>query len=126
MNKTEENKVLLAEVKKTLDDQVHSLDFPTRSRLTQARFHAIDHGSLSNRTSFTGGRKLVYQSIALVSIVAATLTLLINVQTSLSPADEGAISSSPPIDAGEMETVNSNEDTLEDIEIYNWLYEHYG
>jgi hypothetical protein len=119
MHNSHEDKILLSEVKKTLDRQVQSLDFPIRSRLTQARFHAIDHGFLTSSKDFLNDRHLSLRGAAAVSVLASVfiitmLTQAPNQETPLLP------------EADQQKTVKSSVDTQEDIEIYNWLYDRYG
>ncbi len=119
MHNSDEDKILLSEVKKTLDRQVHSLDFPIRSRLTQARFHAIDHGFLTSNKGFLSDRHLSLRGAAAASVFASVFMIIMLTQM---PNQETPLLS----EADQQETVKSFVDTQEDIEIYNWLYDRYG
>ncbi len=130
MNRSDENKVLHEEVKRTLDNQVDLLDLPIRSRLTQARFHAIDRGLLSSNnwfnhnkniiSYFTGdrlssGRRVVLSGVTFVGAIALTFLISSNIESQLISANK--MVSLVPV---------QSEDTKEEIEIYHWLFEHYG
>ena len=135
MKNSHEDKVLLSEVKRALDKELEALDFPVQSRLTQARFHAIDKGLLSN--NFTNRKSYLVQSIAAVCVLAFVVTFglmltsndLDKYNYNISKKDQV----SPVLINKGDETVESSEDvredtedTKEEIEIYNWLYDHYG
>ncbi|MEE9336752.1 MAG: hypothetical protein V3U87_01615 [Methylococcaceae bacterium] len=125
MNNSHEDKILLSEAKKALDRQVQSLDFPIRSRLTQARFHAIDHGSLTTSNGFLHGSHLSLRGAVVASVLASVfiITMLTQVPNKQSPL-LSEINQLPEVN--QQKTVKSSVDTQEDIEIYNWLYDRYG
>ncbi len=129
MNKPHENEVLLSEVKKALDHQLETLDFPVQSRLTQARFHAIDKGLLSS--TFKDHRYSLARGVALGGALVLAFVFTLSSTHHYSGkktihADLRGHSTPNLIDNGKVRTVESSEDTKEEIEIYNWLYEQYG
>ena len=129
MNNSQQNKVLLNEVKNVLDAQEALLDFPVQSRLTQARFHAIDRGFL-NKSRSTYKAPLVRSKLGVVSALAVimiiVLSLFINFSLFYSHSSNPLLISPMPKNQDQIKTVESSEDTKEEVDIYDWLYEHYG
>ena len=132
MNNSQQNKVLLSEVKKVLDEQEGQLGFPIQSKLTQARFHAIDRGFLNRSQSVYNRQfaqnKLGFASLAMTLIVSLGLFTSYNSISTPSVEAETLHISSPvsPQDLDKLRTAESSEDTKEEIDIYDWLYEQYG
>lgn len=127
MNNSQQNKVLLIEVKKTLDQQEELISFPIQSRLTQARFHAIDQGILNN--SFHAySHHFLFKKIAtsftlvlMLSVLFVTSGLYILIQNDFVIPAYNATNSIKTVGSSE-----DNEDTKEEVDVYQWLYEHYG
>lgn len=132
MNNSQQNKVLLSEVKKSLDEEESQLGFPIQSKLTQARFHAIDHGFLNRSQSVYNRQfaqnKLGFASLAMTVIVTLGLFTSYNsISTPTFKAETLQVSSPVvPQDLDELRTAESSEDTKEEVDIYDWLYEQYG
>ncbi len=125
MNRLNEHKALYEDVKKVLDKQVDSLDFPVQSRLTQARFHAIDHGLLRSSNSFTDYGRMALSGAVLAAVFTLTSLIALNMQAQ-APSNKEISSLLPEVNQGSMNALNASEDTKEEIEIYNWLLDHYG
>lgn len=129
MSNSQQNKVLLNEVKKALDEQESQLGFPIQSKLTQARFHAIDRGFLNSSHSVYN--KQFVQNKLRVASLAITMVISLGLFASYSSISNHdfnplQISSPVPQNQNKLRTVESSEDTKEEVEIYDWLYEQYG
>ncbi len=125
MNRSDEDKALLEDMKKVLDEQVGTLGFPIRSRLTQARFHAIDRGLLKSSTRFSDYGRMALSGAVLAAVFTLTSLVALNMQDQATSNKE--ISSLlPEVNQGSINTLNAHKDTKEEIEIYNWLFDHYG
>jgi len=129
MKNSQQNKVLLSELKKTLDKQESQLGFPIQNKLTQARFHAIDRGFLNRSHSVYNKQfvqnKVGYASLAITMIIS--LGLFASYSSNSTRSFETFQLSSPiPQNPDKMRTVESSEDTKEEVDIYDWLYEQYG
>ncbi len=129
MSNSQQNKVLLNEVKKTLDDLENQLDFPIQSKLTQARFHAIDRGFLNSSHSVYN-KQFAVNKLGIASLV---LTMVVSLGFFASYSSTSNYTSNPlqislpvPQNKNDMRTVESSEDTKEEVDIYDWLYEQYG
>lgn len=129
MNNSQQNKVLLNEMKKMLDEQESQLGFPIQSKLTQARFHAIDRGFLNSSHSVYN-KQFVQNKLGVASLVLAmivSLGLFASYSSTYSHTFNPLQISSPvPQNQNKMRTVESSEDTKEEVDIYDWLYEQYG
>ncbi len=121
------NKVVLGDIRKTLDQQVNLIDFPTRSRLRQARFYAIDHGLMSKRSNLLNLSQYAVRAVVAVYVFGITLMVVMNPFNASVLSDNNVAPRALPLfDEAKMNILISSDDTEEDIEIYNWLYERYG
>lgn len=124
MKPDSDDKALLDEVRYQLDLQVDELDFSIKSRLRQSRFHAIDHGALS---SFHMGKwdYLKRGALAVGVLLVLNIVVINSYQLYLlhaMPTDASVLTK--PED--EPKGSGGSQDTQEEIELYNWLYKHYG
>ena len=120
------NKDFEQQVRLTLQESVTRLDGATRSRLTQARYRALEQLDTSGARAggwrrLTGGRSVLAPAGAMAAIVALTAVLWVGRPGAGLPGEAGAVASGSPED---MELL-ADGDALaamseEDPEFYEW------
>lgn len=112
--------VLFNEIRHSLNKEAKLLDMATRSKLTQIRFNVIDHALPQQRMINLNQDKFQWGMAA--AVVAIICTVLVVVQ--LTPLKSNLLVA---LGGGGVSIEESiDEDTEEALEMYEWLYHHYG
>ncbi|HZF28630.1 MAG TPA: hypothetical protein VE907_05915 [Gammaproteobacteria bacterium] len=121
---TERETDLERRAKRAFDDSVGALDAATRSRLTQARYRALQELAAGRRSAWLGWLRLPTSPLAPAGALAAVAlaALLLVWRAELLPSE--AILEGPPV--ADLDILLGDEDLEmldEDLEFYAWLEE---
>lgn len=113
------------EIRSSLNGDVNSLDASIISQLRQARFKAIDHaiptqGRISYANTYQWGMGAALALVVVVSVLTQVISSPINglIVTNDTSGSLGAPSKNAD--------TSIDEDTEEEVEMYEWLYKNYG
>lgn len=119
-SREEDGSILFHEIRHSLNKEVQLLDVTTRSKLTQARFNAIDHAlpvqpHVFNRhwNKLPWGMAVAFAAMFTVLIVAKLTPLELN--------DLKLASGEKPVTEELFD-----EESDDALEMYEWLYRQYG
>lgn len=120
---TERDTDLERRAKRAFDDSVGGIDAATRSRLTQARYRALQELAPGRRSGWLGWLRLPMSPLAPAGALAAVaLAALLLVWRAELPSE--AILEGPPV--ADLDILLGDEDLEmldEDLEFYAWLEE---
>ncbi len=116
---------LFDEIRNSLNGDVKSLSESTTSQLRQARFKAIDHAiPTQGRITYANTYQWGMGAALAVVVVVSVLTQVISTPTDgLIVTNDTSGSLSAPSKNAET---SIDEDTEEEVEMYEWLYKNYG
>lgn len=119
-SRVEDDSVLFHEIRHSLNKEAQLLDGTTRSKLTQARFNAIDHALPvqprvfnKHRNKFPWGMAVAFAAMFTVLVMAKITPLELN-DLKLAFGDKP------------MTEELFDEDSDDALEMYEWLYKQYG
>lgn len=109
MSDSRDTENLVMHIRKKMDEGLESIDAATRSKITQARYQALEG---RRRTGSAAGWLVG-------AVTSAALALLVYIQVSTPVPDEVLL-----IDDLEMISNIDDLEFLEDLEFYEWLEQH--